>query len=478
MHEIFALSLNNIHEKLKKGELNVKDLVLYVLENIKRAEERVNAFITLREDDEILNEAEKLDAIYPKYLTSPLSGVPVAIKDNISVKGLPLTCGSRILLGYKAPYDATVVEKLKHHNAVIIGKANLDEFAMGATGEYSYFGPTQNPVVPGHVPGGSSSGSAAAVAAGFAFYALGSDTGGSVRLPAFYTGTVGFKPTYGRLSRFGLVAFASSLDQIGIITRSVKDAEVVFSYISGYDPKDSTSYPVDPYIKKEIDVHNLKIGIPYNLFEKIKEEEIKNSVLSVAERYKTYGIEVKEISLPHAEHSVVVYQVVSTSEASSNLARYDGVRYGLRIKGEDLIDTYFRTRGEGFGKEVKRRILLGTFALSSGYYDEYYARAQRLRRLIKEDLSRAFQEVDAIILPVAPEFPPVLGEGIKDPVSLYLLDIFTTIANLAGIPAIAIPVKRRSKKGFPLGFQLMSDAFSEDKLFALGMLFEKELDDE
>ena len=476
MHEVFSLSLTEIHERLKNREFDVKDLVLYVLENIKRTEDRINAFITLRDEEEIISEAEKLDASYPDYLLSPLSGIPVAIKDNISVKDMPLTCASRILLGYRAPYDATVVKKLREQNALIVGKTNLDEFAMGSTGEYSYFGATQNPVVPGHVPGGSSSGSAAAVAAGYAFYALGSDTGGSVRLPAFYTGTVGFKPTYGRLSRFGLVAFASSLDQIGIITRNVKDAELVFSHISGYDPKDSTSYPVESYSPGKLDVRTLKIGVPYALLEKVKEEEIKSSVLEAIEKFKSYGIEVKEVSLPYAEHSVVVYQVVSTSEASSNLSRYDGVRYGLRIEGDDLIDTYFKTRGEGFGKEVKRRILLGTFALSSGYYDEYYARAQKLRRLIKENLDRAFQDVDAILLPTAPEFPPKLGEGIKDPVSLYLLDIFTTIANLAGIPAISLPTRRKSKAGFPLGFQLMSNAFSESRLFALARLFEEELD--
>ncbi len=479
MDEIFNLGLTEIHEKLKKKELNVKDLALYVLENIRRKEEEINAFITVKDDDELISEAERLDAHFPEYLKSVVSGIPMAIKDNISVKDMPLTCASRILLGYKAPYDATAVKRLKEQNALVIGKTNLDEFAMGSTGEYSYFGPTKNPLNSKHVPGGSSSGSAASVKAGFAFYALGSDTGGSVRLPAFYTGTVGFKPTYGRISRYGLVAFASSLDHIGIISRSVEDAELVFEHISGFDEKDSTSYPLGAYSSEEsknINPKSLKIGVPFGLIDRVKEQEIKDSILDVVERFKNDGFSVQKIELPHAEYAVYVYQVVATSEASSNLSRYDGVRYGLRLEGDDLMETYLNTRGEGFGDEVKRRILLGTFALSSGYYDEYYAHAQKVRRLIKNDLDKIFEGLDAIILPTAPEFPPELGEGIKDPISLYLLDMFTTLANLAGIPAISIPLKQRSKNGFALGFQIMTQAFKEDRLFALSKFFEKELD--
>ncbi len=480
MHDIFKLSLNEIHKRLKNKELDVKDLALYVLENIKKTEERVNAFITLRDEDEIIEEAEKFDASYPDYLKSPLSGIPVAIKDNISVKGMPLTCASRILLGYKAPYDATVVKKMREDNVLIMGKTNLDEFAMGSTGEYSYFGATKNPLNIEYVPGGSSSGSAAAVAAGYAFYALGSDTGGSVRLPAFYTGTVGFKPTYGRLSRYGLVAFASSLDQIGIIARSVEDVETVFGKISCYDELDSTSYPKKPYSLKEREGLNVKsfiLGVPFDLVERVKEEEIKKSLFDVIERFKSAGISVKEIKLPHAEYAVPAYQVISTSEASSNLSRYDGIRYGLREEGKDLMEIYFKTRGSGFGNEVKRRILLGTFALSSGYYDAYYAQAQKVRHIIKNELDGVFENVDAIIMPSAPQFPPKIGEGIKDPISLYLLDMFTTLANLAGIPAISIPLSKRSEDGFALGFQIMTPAFSEGKLFALSEFFERELDD-
>ena len=479
MDELFDIDILEIHKRLKNKELSVKDLTLFVLENIKRREEELNAFITLRDEDDILKDAEGLDARYPDYLRSPISGIPIAIKDNISVKDMPLTCASRILLGYKAPYDATCVKKLKENNALLLGKTNLDEFAMGSTGEYSYFGATKNPLNLEYVPGGSSSGSAAAVKAGFAFYALGSDTGGSVRLPAFYTEVVGFKPTYGRISRYGLVAFASSLDQVGIIARSAKDAEVVFAHISGFDEHDSTSYPMPPYRVEEsekVNIKELTIGVPYSLIEKVKEEEIKNAVLEVIERFKNAGLTVLDIDLPHAEYAVYVYQVVATSEASSNLSRYDGVRYGLRAKAEDLMSTYFKTRGEGFGDEVKRRILLGTFALSTGYYDEYYQKAQKVRRLIKEDTDSVFRRVDGIILPVSPSFPPRLGEGIKDPISLYLLDTFTTLANLSGIPAISIPLKKRSKEGFALGFQLMTQAFREDKLFALSKFFENSLD--
>ncbi len=479
MNEIFSLRISDIHEKLKNEELDVKDLVLYALENIKQQEEKINAFITLKDEDDIISEAEKLDSSHPEYLNSPLAGIPVSIKDNIAVKGMPLTCASRILLGFKSPYDAGVIEKIKSDNGLIIGKTNLDEFAMGATGEYSYFGPTKNPLDLKRVPGGSSSGSAAAVAAGFSFYALGSDTGGSVRLPAFYTGTVGFKPTYGRLSRYGLVAFASSLDQVGIITRHVEDAEVVFERISGYDGRDSTSYPISSYNskeKEELDVKQFVLGVPYDLIERIKEKEIKDSIIEVIERFKQAGFSIRKISIPHAKYAVEVYQVVATSEASTNLSRYDGVRYGLRVEGEDLIDTYFRTRGEGFGKEVKRRILLGTFTLSSGYYDAYYAKAQKIRMLIKRELNDVFNDVDAIILPTAPSFPPALGEGTNDPISLYLLDMFTTLANLAGIPAITLPLERRSKDGLALGFQIMTDAFCEAKLFKLAEFFKKELD--
>lgn len=480
MHEIFdRITLNELYDGLKEKKIKVKDLALYVIENIKKYEEKINAFITLRNEDEIIEEAEKMDSRYPAYLRSPISGIPVAVKDNIAVKEMPLTCGSRILLGYKSPYDATVIERMKEDNALLVGKTNLDEFAMGSTGEFSYFGATKNPLNLEYVSGGSSSGSAAAVAAGFAFYALGSDTGGSVRLPAFYTGTVGFKPTYGRLSRYGLVAFASSLDQIGIIGRSVKDVELVFTRISGYDEMDSTSYPKGPYSLKEregIDVKSLTIGIPLHLIDKVKEEEIKDSLFDVIERFKSVGIKLEEVELNHAEYAVPSYQVISTSEASSNLSRYDGVRYGLRQEGEDLIEMYFKTRGAGFGNEVKRRILLGTFALSSGYYDAYYAQAQKVRRIIRDELDEVFKKVDIVILPPAPQFPPRIGEGIKDPISLYLLDVFTTLANLTGMPAISIPLTKRSQAGFSLGFQLMSPPFTEGKLFALSQFFEAELD--
>ena len=399
-----------------------------------------------------------------------LAGVPVAVKDNICVRGLQASCGSRILGDYHPPYNATVIERLQQAGAVIIGKTNCDEFAMGSSNENSAFGPVRNPWDTTRVPGGSSGGSAAAVAAGIVPVALGSDTGGSVRQPASLVGVVGLKPTYGRNSRYGLVAFASSLDQVGIFARNVEDVARVLGVIAGRDSHDATTadVPVPDYTASLTgDLKGARLGFPRALFGEGLDEEVGNAVKAVVDVYRDLGAEIVDVELPHAKYAIAVYYIIATAEASSNLARFDGVRYGFRAEDTpELRQMYRRTREEGFGAEVKRRIMLGTYVLSAGYYDAYYLKAQKVRTLIKNDFLSAFQSCDAIITPTAPSTAFALGEKVDDPLAMYLNDIYTVTANLAGVPGISVPCGLSAER-LPIGFQLLGPYWSEPALFKL-----------
>ena len=406
----------------------------------------------------------------------PLAGVPVAVKDNICVRGLQASCGSRILGDYHPPYDATVIERLTAAGAVIIGKTNCDEFAMGSSNENSAFGPVRNPWDTTRVPGGSSGGSAAAVAAGVVPVALGSDTGGSVRQPASLCGVVGLKPTYGRNSRYGLVAFASSLDQVGIFARRVEDVARVLGVIAGRDPRDATTadVPVPDYAALLTgDLKGARLGFPRALFGEGLDREVGDAVKAVVDVYRDLGAEIVEVELPHAKYAIAVYYIIATAEASSNLARFDGVRYGFRAEdAPELRQMYRRTREEGFGAEVKRRIMLGTYVLSAGYYDAYYRKAQQVRTLIKNDFLSAFERCDAIITPTSPTAAFALGEKVDDPLAMYLNDIYTVTANLAGLPGISVPCGLSSER-LPIGFQLLGPYWSEPTLFNLAHTYEQ-----
>ncbi|MBU9889577.1 MAG: Asp-tRNA(Asn)/Glu-tRNA(Gln) amidotransferase subunit GatA, partial [Candidatus Omnitrophica bacterium] len=405
-----------------------------------------------------------------------LHGVPVSIKDNICIEGREVTCASKILAGHVAPYDATVIEKLKTAGATLFGQCNMDEFAFGSSCETSAFGPCKNPWDLTRVPGGSSGGSAAAVAADMTLAALGSDTGGSIRQPAALCGVVGLKPTYGRVSRYGLIAFGSSFDQIGPLTKTVEDAAILTNIISGHDPKDSTSAPqAVPDFTQALkrDVKSLRIGLPKEYFIEGIDPEVEKSVREAAEIYKKMGATIKTISLPHTEYSVAVYYIVAVAEASSNLGRFDGVQYGLRVPSKDLRDMYFETRDQGFGEEAKRRILLGTFVLSAGYYEAYYLKGQKVRTLIRQDFEKAFREVDLILSPTSPTPAFKIGEKTADPLAMYLSDIFTIPANHAGIPAMSVPCGFTAS-GLPIGMQLMARPFDEAALFRAGYAFEQE----
>jgi len=475
--ELSDLPIHILHSKLKKREITILEILDSVISRIETLESSLNAYINLFLD-EARERAVELESGMGENFPY-LYGIPIAIKDNIAVKNYETTCGSKILLGYRSPYNATAVDKLLERGTIIIGKTNLDEFAMGASGEYSYFGPTRNPINPEYVPGGSSSGSATAVASGEAIAALGSDTGGSVRQPASFTGIVGLKPTYGRVSRYGLVAFASSLDQIGCLTKDVYDSAILFEAISGFDPKDSTSFdlpvPSVSQIFENYEREKFVIGLPKEYFVEGIDREVEEAAREAARSFVKEGFSLKEISLPHTKYSVAVYQIIATSEASSNLARYDGTRYGHRTKNfEDLEEMYLNTRSEGFGDEVKRRILLGTFALSAGYYEAYYLKAQRVRKLIREDFDKAFNEVDVILTPVSPVPPFKIGEKVVDPISLYLIDIFTVTVNLAGLPAISIPCGY-TKEGLPIGLQLIGKPFDEITLLKVARFYEEKL---
>lgn len=475
--EPFEHTAHELHALLRTGEISSLEITGSIFRRIEEIEPDVNAYITLTKSL-ALKQAEEADKMIKRGDIRPFTGIPLGVKDLICLKGAPTTCGSRILNGYIPPYDATVIEKLRKQGAVFIGKTNMDEFAMGSSNETSYFGTTKNPWNLNHVPGGSSGGSAAATAARECIASLGSDTGGSIRQPASHCGIVGLKPTYGRVSRYGLIAFASSLDQIGPMTLDIRDCALLLGAISGHDPLDATSVPVDVPDYADalgMDLEAIRVGIPTEYFGKGIDKDVKNSVRKAVNDLETMGAHMVEINLPHTEYAVSVYYIIAPAEASSNLARYDGIRYGFRAdERDDLLEMYLKTRTEGFGPEVVRRIMLGTYALSVGYYEDYYEKASRVRSLIVDDFMRAFQRCDIILTPVTPTPAFRLGEKIDDPLTMYLTDMFTISANLAGIPAIALPYGI-SRKGLPIGIQIMGKYFDEQNILKVAFALEQEM---
>ena len=473
------LTAVEIRDQIAKGSFSAQEATRAFLERSERLEPQIHAYLNLASEAAI-ERARELDELQARGQSKGrLHGVPLAIKDIISVRGMPCTCGSRILEGYVPPYDATVITRLLDEGAVLLGKTNLDEFAMGSSTENSGYQTTGNPWDTKRVPGGSSGGSAAAVAARETPAALGTDTGGSVRQPAALCGVVGLKPTYGRVSRYGLVAFASSLDQVGPIGRSVADTALLLGVTAGHDPMDSTSAlePVDDYLEPlSGDVRKLRVGVPRDLPTEGLDPDVESAYRAGIATLEGLGVESVEIELPTAPHAVACYYLISTAEASSNLARYDGVRYGLRAGGQtDLREMYRRTRNQGFGAEVKRRIILGTYVLSAGYYEAYYLKAQKVRTLISRDFHRAFENVDAIAMPTTPTPAFRLGEKIEDPLQMYLTDIFTITASLVGLPAISIPAGF-SRDGLPIGLQLLGNHFAETTVLRLAHAFEQATD--
>ncbi|HZY10601.1 MAG TPA: Asp-tRNA(Asn)/Glu-tRNA(Gln) amidotransferase subunit GatA, partial [Bacteroidota bacterium] len=426
--------------------------------------------------EEAIERARKIDVKFQAGKEGMLAGMVIAIKDVICMKRTRVTCGSRILENFISPYDATVIQRLEAADAIIIGKTNMDEFAMGSSNENSSFGIVRNPIDETRVPGGSSGGSAVAVAAGLATTALGSDTGGSIRQPAAMCGVVGMKPTYGRVSRFGLVAFASSFDQIGPFGTTVRDVASVLNVIAGFDPQDSTSAnrPVPNYVTSLLgDIKGLRIGLPREYYTDALDREIRNSIMKKIDTLRENGAVIKEVSLPHSEYTIATYYILTTAEASSNLARYDGARYGKRATSADsLKEMYTLSRTEGFGDEVKRRIMLGTYVLSAGYYDTYYRKGQKVRRLIKEDFDKTFQEVDCLITPTSPTTAFKIGEKVDDPLTMYLSDVYTVSANLAGIPGISIPCGK-DHRGLPIGLQILGKQFDEETILRVADFLEK-----
>jgi len=473
--ELHKLKAHEIKELIVKKEAKVEEVTQSYLERIDTVDVSLGAYLYVAKE-EALSKAKELDKkIGEGKSIGALGGVPIAIKDNISVKGMQNTCASKILEGYKAPYDAHIVENLKKQDAVILGKLNMDEFAMGSSNENSAFKLVKNPWDLQRVPGGSSGGPAASVAAFEAPLSLGSETGGSVRQPAALCGVVGLKPTYGRISRYGLVAFGSTLDQIGPIARDVEDCALLTQHLAGYDYRDSTTAEVQVQdYKKSLtkDLKGKKIGIPKEFFGEGLNEEVRKAVLEAINVLKENGAEVSECSLPLSDYALAAYYIIGSAEASSNLARFDGIRYGHRAKDfEDSIDIYYKSKNEGFGKEVKRRIMLGTYALSAGYYDAYYKKALKVRNLIKQDFQRVFKEFDAVVSPTTPTAAFKIGEKVDDVLSMYLSDIYTVPVNIAGIPAISVPCGMVS--GLPVGLQLIGDYFKEDTLFNLAYSYEQ-----
>jgi aspartyl-tRNA(Asn)/glutamyl-tRNA(Gln) amidotransferase subunit A len=471
--ELHELTLTQAAQRLDRKEVSSVELTRAALARIDAHEPALHAFVTV-DAEGALKAAQAADGRRAKGETGGLLGIPLAVKDNISTRGLRTTCSSKMLEPYIPPYDATVVASLRAAGAVVLGKTNLDEFAMGSSTENSAFGVTRNPWDRTRVPGGSSGGSAAAAAAGFGYGALGSDTGGSIRQPASLCGVVGLKPTYGRVSRYGLVAFASSLDQIGPLARRVEDAAAISQAVDGHDPMDSTSVdaPVPDY-KAALarGVKGLRVGLPKEYFVDGMDPQVEAAVRAAVKSLESLGAAVRPVSLPNTEHCLSVYYLLATAEASSNLARFDGVRYGFRAAAESLVPQYMRTRAQGFGPEVKRRIMLGTYALSSGYYDAYYKRAQQVRTLIAGDFAAAFKEVDLIATPTAPTPAFKIGEKADDPMTMYLSDIFTISVNLAGVPALSLPCGF-DRSGLPIGLQLIGRAFEEGTLFAAAQAYE------
>ena len=479
MKNLLSLTIKQIHQGLEDKKFSAKELTNAYLDKIKESDKDIFAYLAINEKSAI-EQAKKIDDLISKNEELPLlAGAPCAIKDNIMINGEQCTAGSKILGNYIAPYDASVIEKLKKQGSVFLGKTNMDEFAMGSSTENSAFGITKNPCDLERVPGGSSGGSAAAVAADESVFALGSDTGGSIRLPASFCGVVGLKPTYGAVSRYGLIAFASSLDQIGPITKTVEDAKIVFNAIRGRDAMDSTSKEINPAFAKTTasKIKNLKIGVPKEYFIKGIDPEVEKIIRGAIKQYEQMGAKIEEISLPHTKYALAVYYIISTSEASANLARFDGIRYGYSLAKEqdNLLDVYLQTRGKGFGKEVRRRIMLGVYALSAGYYDAYYLKAQKVRTRIIQDFEKAFKNVDVIMAPVSPTTAFKIGEKIDDPLTMYLSDIFTISVNLAGLPALSMPCGKVGN--LPVGLQLIGKAFEEEKILDIAQSLEALVND-
>ncbi len=477
--ELHAHSLSSLQQKMQQGEVSSVKITRSVFQRIAAIDDRIGAYLLVDEPAAIA-QAESADSRRANGETvSPVAGIPIGLKDLLSTEGMITTCASRMLENYVPAYDATVVSRLRQAAAVFTGKLNMDEFAMGSSNENSAYRQTKNPWNTGCVPGGSSGGSAAAVAADECIAALGSDTGGSIRQPASFCGVVGLKPTYGRVSRYGLVAFASSLDQIGTLTKSVADAGILLGEIAGYDPHDSTSVnlPVPDYLAGlQPDIKGLKVGIPKEYFSGDIHPEVRSAVQQAIAVFTSLGAEIDEVSLPHTEYAVATYYLVATAEASSNLARYDGVKYGYRVPDADgLLDMYCKTRALGFGPEVKRRIMLGTYALSAGYYDAYYKKAQQIRTLIKQDFEQVFSHCDLILSPVSPTPAFKIGEKVADPLAMYLSDILTIPVNLAGLPAISVPCGF-SSGGLPIGLQLIARPFAEDCLLQAAHHYEQVTD--
>jgi aspartyl-tRNA(Asn)/glutamyl-tRNA(Gln) amidotransferase subunit A len=475
--ELTDLPLHALCRLLAGGQVSAREVCAAFLDRAEALNPSLHAFLSLRPRQEVLAEAEAVDrdraagAALP-----PLAGLPVAIKDNLCTAGWETSCASRMLAGYRPPYDATAVARLRQARMVWLGKTNLDEFAMGSSTENSAFGPTRNPWDLTRVPGGSSGGSAAAVAAGMAPAALGSDTGGSIRQPAALCGVVGLKPTYGRVSRYGLVAFASSLDQVGPFGREVADVALLLAAIAGHDPADATSadVPVPDYGDLGEDLSGLRVGVPRELFGDGVDEDVRALVAAALDLLGELGAAVGECSLPHTSYSLDAYYVIAPAEASSNLARYDGVRYGLRVPGEDYVSQFAATRGAGFGPEVRRRIMLGTYALSAGYYDAYYDRAQRVRTLICRDFAAAFRQFDVLVTPTSPSVAFPLGSRTQDPLLMYAADVCTVPASLAGLPALSVPCGLSN--GLPVGMQVIGPAFAEPTVLRVGHAFEQAAD--
>jgi aspartyl-tRNA(Asn)/glutamyl-tRNA(Gln) amidotransferase subunit A len=472
------LTIHEAHKLLKTGQVSSVELTKIALERIHRLEPKVKSLVTLTEEL-ALQQAQKADQLIADGKISTLTGIPAIIKDNMCTRGIKTTCSSKMLESFVPPYNATVIDKLNDAGMVMLGKSNMDEFAMGSSTENSAFFTTHNPWDLERVPGGSSGGSAASVAAGEAVFALGSDTGGSIRQPAGFCSVTGLKPTYGRVSRYGLVAFASSLDQIGPLTQDVEDCALVMNCISGYDDKDSTSVPceVPDYTRSlKTDLKNLRIGVPKEYFVEGMQPEVKSSIDTAIQKVQELGAEIIwDVSLPHTSYALAVYYILAPSEASANLARYDGVKYGFSFKdSKNMWDAMEKTRQFGFGPEVKRRIMLGTYALSSGYYDAYYLKAQKVRTLIRQEFDRVFEKCDALITPTSPTVPFKIGEKTSDPVQMYLSDVCTLPINIAGVPAVSIPAGFAN--GLPVGMQIIGKPFSEETLFKIGYAYQSSTD--
>ena len=477
--EIYELPVHELKKKLDNKEITITQITQAYIDRINEKEEDVQAFVTTLKDKAIEKAKQIQEKVEVGEIKSEYAGIPIGIKDNMCTKGVKTTCSSKMLENFVSPYNGTVIEKINNENLINLGKLNMDEFAMGASTEYSYFKKTKNPWDLNRVPGGSSGGSAAAVAANMVPWALGSDTGGSIRQPAGFCGVVGLKPTYGLVSRYGLVAFASSLDQIGPITKDVEDAAILLNMIAGYDSKDTTSVnmPKKDYTKcLKNDVKGLKIGIPKEYFGAGINEEVKQKLEEAIAKYKELGAEVEEFSLDIAECALAAYYIIGCAEASSNLGRFDGIRYGYRSKEFDnLKDIYINSRTEGFGPEVKRRIILGTYVLSSGYYDAYYKKAQQVRTLVKKEFAKAFEKYDVILTPTAPSVAFKIGERSNNPLEMYLADICTVSVNIAGLPGISVPCGLNSE-GMPIGMQLIGNHFEEETILNAAYTYEQNTD--